>query len=433
MADEDTPLLEQQVIGLAMTGPRCLADTRPIRAAWFSDVRCAEVWQVIQRLDSDGTPVDVQTVIGNRGDMSEAVRRQVTDMWLFDCYAAAPPDRNAEAYTEQMRERYGRRVVWDALMRGRQLIEGNASIRETRLEVMSALEAADVGSVNLVESADAARGAVEAMFQPSRYMSTPWTGINNVIRGWRPGGLYIIGARPSVGKSLVVQKTALELAKRGNVILETFEMSATEVATRLISSLTGIHLSRLSGARADGTTTLSDRDKTLIYEARDYLGSLPLRYGDRAATTLDVREHARDTSMRGPIAGIIVDYLGLMTSVGRVESRVQEVSRFTRELKRLAMEFDCPVIVACQLNRESARDGTRPPSLTDLRESGSIEQDADVVILLSEDKPSADTKKEDVGINADIAKNRQGPRRTIPLVRLGGTATIQDDPSRSIE
>lgn len=433
MNDQDIPLLERQVIGLAMAGPRCLADTRPVRAAWFSDVRCAEVWQVIQRLDADGTPVDVQTVAGNRGLMSEAVRRQITDLWLLGCYSSAPPDRNAEAYTQQMRERYGRRIVWDALARGRQLIEGNASIRETRLEVLNALESADIGNSELTSAPEATARALDAIASPSRYAPTPWRLINSVIRGWRPGGLYVIGARPSVGKSLLVQRTALELAEHGPVVFETLEMSASEVMTRLLSSETGIHLSRLSGARPDGTTTLSGADWDNLHDAADRINHLPLRFGDRAATTLDIREHARDTQSQGaPLAGIIVDYLGLLSSAGRVESRQQEISKFTRELKRMAMEFDCPVIVACQLNRESAKDSGRAPTLTDLRESGSIEQDADVVILMSEVKASADTQGEDIAINADIAKNRQGPRRTVALVRRGGTATIEDDTTRSI-
>lgn len=434
VSDLDTPILEQQVIGIAMSSARGLQDTRRVRAEWFQDPRCSATWQVIQALDAQGKPADVQAVIGARGQMPDLIRPQVTDLWLLDCYGANPGTYLADSHVNQLRERYGRRVVWDALTRGQQLISGNAGIRETRLEVMQALEAADVGNVNLTSARAAVDQAIQAMSEPSRLTPTPWKGINTVIRGWRPGGLYVLGARPSVGKSLIVQKSALELAAAGPVIFETMEMTASEVMTRLISSETGIHLSRLSGARADGTTTLSDRDWGNIRQAGDYIASLPLRFGDRSVTTLDIREHARDTqATAGHLAGIVVDYLGILKSVGRVESRVQEISRWTRELKAMAMEFDCPVIVASQLNRESARDMGRKPTLTDLRESGSIEQDADVVILLSEERASADTKGEDVCINADIAKNRQGPRRAVALVRRGGTATIEDDPTREIQ
>lgn len=103
---------------------------------------------------------------------------------------------------------------------------------------------------------------------------------------------------------------------------------------------------------------------------------------------------------------------------------------FTRHLKLLAKEFDCPVIIASQLNRDGVRDG-QDPTLNALRESGSIEQDADVVVLVSEDKDAM--PGEDVPINAVVAKNRQGPVRKFPLVRHGHTATIADDYSRSMQ
>lgn len=425
------PNIERQILGLAMNGPRDLADVRKVKPEWFTDPRCKAVWEVIQRLDADNQPVDAQILAGQTADIEPMLRRQIDPVWLFDCWHQAPSGGLGEAYAQDLQERYWRRATADVLTRSHQLLEGGTNIREVRLEAMSGLELIDMNSATTPALPEIVAGNLEAYASVTRYVPTPWKGLNKIIRGWRPGGLYVIGARPGVGKSLILQQAAMSLATTGTVLFETLEMSSSEVVTRIISNMSGVNLKYLNGLRPDGTGGPNDHEWSRLREVSTYVQQLPLVIRDKGSTTpLDIREHAREAQVDGNLAGVIVDYLQLMSSGQRVESRQQEISMFTRHLKLLAKEFDCPVIIASQLNRDGVRDG-QDPTLNALRESGSIEQDADVVVLVSEDKDAM--PGEDVPINAVVAKNRQGPVRKFPLVRHGHTATIADDYSRSMQ
>ena len=428
--EKTPPNIERQILGLAMNGPRDLADVRKVKPEWFTDPRCKAVWEVVQRLDADGQPIDAQLLAGQLGDIEPMIRRQIDPIWLFDSWHQAPSGGVGEAYAQDLQERYWRRATADTLTRAHQLLEGGTNIREVRLEAMEGLERIDMDSVTAPSIGELVAGNLEAYQAVTRFIPTPWKGLNKIIRGWRPGGLYVIGARPGVGKSLILQQAAMSLAQSGGTVLfETLEMSASEVVTRIISNMSGVGLKYLNGLRPDGTGGPNEHEWARLRETSEHVRQLPLVIRDKGSTTpLDVREHARDAQTDGRLAGVIVDYLQLMSSGQRIESRQQEISMFTRHLKLLAKEFDCPVIVASQLNRDGVKDG-QEPTLNALRESGSIEQDADVVVLVAEDKDAL--PGDDVPINATVAKNRQGPIRRFPLVRHGGTATITDDYSRT--
>lgn len=433
----DAPDLERQVVGIALQSPRDLADLHAVRAHWFRDPRCRETWRVIEHMRDEATPVDPQTVIGNAGLMDELTRPKVDLIWLFDCYQSAPAGHLGETYADQLRERHQRQQVADAVVRAQQMLDGHASVREVRLETLQALQAVEDGASTILTGETVAEEMLDSLDRVEAFTPTPWKGINRGLRGWRPGALYIVGARPGVGKSLMLQAAALNLARHGPVLMETIEMRPTEVMTRLASQVSGIPLSHLQGRRPDNTTALSDAEWKTLGDATAYIAGLGLVFGDRGVTTpLDVREHAREAAQGEPLAGIVVDYLQLMSSGRRVESRAQEVSGFTRQLKLMAQEFNCPVIVASQLNRESLQGGGKP-TLAALRESGSIEQDADAVILLHEipqsTSQSGDMRSDEVALDAILAKNRQGRCGVAPLLRDGKHARIVDDPSRSME
>jgi replicative DNA helicase len=431
----EAPDIERQVVGIAFQSPRDLADLHAVRAEWFRDPRCRETWRVIQHLSGEGEPVDPQTVMGNAGLMDELTRPTVNLIWLFDCYQSAPVGHLGETYAAQLHERHQRQQVGDTLSRAWQLLQGNASVREVRLEALQGLQAVDDNNPTILTGETVAEQMIDQLDEATPYVPTPWRGLNRGLRGWRPGGLYIVGARPGVGKSLMLQASALDLARRGPVLLETIEMRPTEVMTRLVSQVSGVPLGKLQGRREDGTSPLSPADWQTVSEAAAYIAGLGLRFGDRGVTTpLDVREHAREAAQGGPLAGIVVDYLQLMSSGRRVESRAQEVSGFTRDLKLMAQEFDCPVIVASQLNRESTK-GSGRPDLAALRESGSIEQDADAVILLHQliDADDSGVLPDEVPIDAILAKNRQGRTGTIPMFRDGRHARLIDDDTRKAQ
>lgn len=421
--------LDRQIVGLALSGPRNLADVRTVRAEWFDDPLAGEVWKIVQRLDSEGSPVDPQLIMGRKPEMDELQRSHLDLLWLFDCKQAAPNGFVGELYAARLKERYWRRVLSGTLARSMQLLQGDADIRQVRLEVMATLDKLDLHAANEPSFDDILASTMETFGQVTPYAPTPWSGLNDVIRGWRPGGLYVIGARPGVGKSLVLMQAAMGILDRGAVLFESLEMSGQEVMTRIIANESGVPLGRLKGKREDGTGGPSAEDWRRLREVSASLRGLPLVIRGRGVhTPLDVREHARDVRAGKPLAGIIVDYLQIMSGGSRrTDNRATEIAEYTRQLKLMAMEFDCPVIVASQLNRESVKDG-KMPTLSALRESGSIEQDADVVLLLNTAEADQQINPNgDVPIQAVVAKNRQGPLAQFDLIRSGKHAMIYDN------
>lgn len=426
--------LERGAIGIALQGARDLRDMHMVKPEWFTNPVHAGVWRIIQTLEGDGQQVDPLIVAGNVQYADELVRKQITGEFLASCLIEAPFGHLGETYGRRLREAHDRHTTSQALVRAQQMLEGGASTRDVRLEAMQGLQAVTDEEAALVGLHQSVGETLLSFDEVTPYVPTPWKQINKSIRGWRPGGFYVVGARPAVGKSLVLQAAALDLARRGPVILETMEMSHREVTTRLLSTMTGISQNLLVGRRDDGTSALGPSEWDQLNQAGKQLAALPLAYGERTRTPSDIREHARAARARGPLQGIFVDYLQLMAGGGRTENRVQELTTFTRQLKQMAMEFECPVIVASQLNRNAANVG-RAPHVAELRDSGSIEQDADVVILLHAD-PSVTTpvvNGRDIGVPLDaiIGKNRQGPESVGQLRRFGTTATIADDPNRS--
>lgn len=425
--------LEKNLLGIAFQGERDRRDLAGIRQEWFANPVHAGVWQIIETLDAQGDLIDPLIVANSVEHAPEQVRKHITAHYLTECMIGAPYGHLGSTYKRRLREAHDRHVTSQALTRAQQLLEGGASTREVRLEAMAGLQAVTDMEATLVGLRDSVADTIKSFDEITPYVPTPWRELNKAIRGWRPGGLYTIGARPGVGKSLMLQAAALHLAERGPVILETMEMSHREVTTRLISTSTGIGLDKLVGRREDGTSALSPADWEQINKARQHLETLPLAYGERTRTPADVREHARAARARGHLQGIFVDYLQLMAGNGRVENRVQELTKFTRELKQIAMEFDCPVILASQLNRNAANEH-RPPQKSELRDSGSIEQDSDVVILLHADPnivaPVVNGRDLGVALDLIVDKNRQGPEMVGKTRRFGTTATITDDPHR---
>ena len=425
--------LERAVLGLAMTSQRDRSDLQGTKLEWFTHPTNANTWRIIQALDADGQAVDELTITGNLHYADEMSRRNITVTDLAAMRVEAPVGHVGSTYKRRLREAHDRNLTQAALTRAQQMLDGGESTRNVRLEALQGLHDATDEESLLTGLAASLDDTLASFDEVTPYIPTPWGEVNKAIRGWRPGGLYTIGARPGVGKSLMLQAAAVDLARHGQVVLETMEMSHREVTTRLVSTVTGIGLDKLVGRNPEGLSLLSPDDWETIRGAAKELRKLPLSYGERTRTPVDVREHARAARARGPLAGIFIDYLQLMDGGARIDSRVQELTRFTRQLKQIAMEFDCPVIIASQLNRNAANEH-RPPTKSELRDSGSIEQDSDVVLLLHADPRvvAPVVNGVDLGVPLDVIvdKNRQGPEMVGMLRRFGTTATISDNPGR---
>ena len=249
------------------------------------------------------------------------------------------------------------------------------------------------------------------------------------------------GSRRSAHAPMLASVTAacmptIVLPTPGPVAFSALEMQDREVAKRAISLMSGVDGRRLNGVRA-GRPGLSGEDKRRIERARDVIEPLPVSVDDSSAVSvLDVRAHARTLSRRGRLAGVVVDYLQLMEgSRGDRRPRHEIVAGFSRQLKVLAKEMNCPVIALSQLNRASEARDTGTPSLADLRESGAIEQDADAVLLLHIPTETVVEGGKNVKVPMNdrlvvtVAKNRHGPQGRVTLYRDGATAQVYDLPT----
>jgi len=243
--------------------------------------------------------------------------------------------------------------------------------------------------------------------------------------GFQPGNLVILAARPSMGKSALGLCIAANLGVRSStpVALFTLEMSKSEVTQRMMCSEAKVESQRLRTGR------LAPDDWPRLTAACDRLMKAPIYVDDSGSTTImELRSKARRLKSREPNLGlVIVDYLQLMTSGASAENRVQEVSQISRALKVLARELDVPIVAMSQLSRAVEQRHDKRPLLSDLRESGSLEQDSDLVFFVYRDEYYLGEESDQQGIaEVILAKHRNGPTGTVKLSFLRRYAKFAD-------
>ncbi len=240
-------------------------------------------------------------------------------------------------------------------------------------------------------------------------VATGFEGIDRLTGGFQKANLIVLAARPGMGKTSLALNIAQNVAVQGQMSVAIFslEMSARELGERMMCSS-----ARVSSHRVR-TGGLSGDDYAKLVQAAGELEKADIYIDDTAGLNMfELRAKARRLQAKQPLALVIVDYLQLMSGDTRAENRQQEVSNISRSMKQLARELEVPVIAVSQLNRSPEARADREPRLADLRESGAIEQDADMVMFSYED-PSDPSSKGVVKLK--IAKNRNGPTDTVRL------------------
>jgi replicative DNA helicase len=234
----------------------------------------------------------------------------------------------------------------------------------------------------------------------------PYADLMAMLPGLRPGQLVVVGARPGVGKSVVsldwARYAAIQL--KLPVLYVSLEMSNAEIMNRLIAAEARVDLGRINAH------ALTDDDRKRIAAAQGRIFDAPLVLDDSPHVTVGhIRARLRGMARTAPCRLLIIDYLALMTAP-KAESREREVAELSRALKLIAKEFEVPIIAAHQLNRESTKRADKRPALADLRESGAVEQDADIVILLHREDIHDRESPRAGEIDIAVEKNRNGPR-----------------------
>jgi replicative DNA helicase len=435
-SSERTPphdlLAEQSAIGGMLLSKDAVADViETVRANDFYIPKHEIIFDAILTLYSHGEPTDVIAVTDELTKTGQLGRAGGAE-YLHTLTGLVPTAANAGFYGGIVAEKAVLRRLVEA---GTRIVQmGYASegevvdlVNNAQAEIYGVTGGVDSEDfVPLTEAVTTAIDEIEAAKGRDGMMTGVPTGfaeLDELTNGLHPGQLVIVAARPALGKSTL----ALDFARAASIrydlpsIIFSLEMGRSEIAMRLLSAEAAVPL---QGMRKG---TIDSRDWTTIANTRGRINDAPLYIDDSPNMTLvEIRAKCRRLKQRAGLKMVIIDYLQLMTSGKRVESRQQEVSEFSRALKLLAKELQVPVVALSQLNRGPEQRQDKMPALSDLRESGSLEQDADVVILLH--RESAYEKDNPRAGEADfiVAKHRNGPTRTITVAFQGHFSRFQD-------
>lgn len=411
---------EQSVLGAMMLSPDAMADVVEILDPGdFYRSAHGTIYAALRGLFAHGEPIDTITAV-------EALRRQGAleqvggALYLRDLVDQVPTAAGAVHYA---------RIVSDAALR-RRLIGAAADIIDTAYagtdDADTIADTAEQRIYDVARREDKEETAIigdlvnQAMIdlesiqnRESAYTGIPtgFTDLDMLTSGLQEGNLVVIAARPGVGKSSLAMNIASNVAVAGEpVAVFSLEMSRTEIGMRLLCAEAHVPWDRIRNKR------VGPEDWTRVVAAGEKLHDAPLHIVDSGNVNIvDIRAKARRMrSSRQGLAMIIVDYLQLMTSPGarRPDNRQQEVAEISRSLKLLAKELSIPVVALSQLNRNPEARADKRPQLSDLRESGAIEQDSDVVIFIHRDDGDQERKREAELI---IAKHRNGPTGKVTL------------------
>ncbi|GAA3958219.1 replicative DNA helicase [Actinomadura viridis] len=283
---------------------------------------------------------------------------------------------------------------------------------------------ARVTGTDLCTIGDAVTARLEALENqaPVEFVEAPYTDLQMLLAGLRPGQLVIIGARPSVGKSVIGMDIARNAAIRlkYRTLFFSLEMQAAELADRVLAAEAQVTLDRIRD------NNLTDADWDRIAAKHDRILQAPLVVDDTPHCSLGrIRARLRGMSRTDPARLVIVDYMGLMEAP-KADSRERQVAELSRGLKLLAKEFEVPIVALSQLNRESTKRTDRRPAMSELRDSGAVEQDADIVILLHREDAYDKESPRAGEMDLLVEKNRNGATGTIVVVFQGHYSRAMD-------
>lgn len=434
-ADERTPpqdlAAEQCVLGAIMLSKDAIADVvESVREVDFYKPAHQMIYAAAIDLYGRNEPVDAVTVADHLAKRGELMRVGGAP-YLYTLTASVPIAANAAYYAQIVTEQAvlrrlveaGTRIVqygYAAEGEVDQIVDrAQAEIFDVTshksVEDYQPLENLMHGALEEIEAIDSRNGELVGV-------PTGFSELDDLTNGLHPGQMIIIAARPAMGKSTV----GLDFARSASIkhgltsAIFSLEMSSNEIIMRLLSAEAKVSLQRL---RSGG---LSGDDWNRLAAKQVELANAPLFIDDSPnLTMMEIRAKCRRLKQRHDLRLVVLDYLQLMSSGRKVESRQQEVSDFSRSIKLLAKELEVPVIAISQLNRGPEQRTDKRPMISDLRESGSLEQDADMVMLLHRED-AYDRESRPGEADFIIAKHRNGPTKDITVAFQGHYSRFVD-------
>jgi replicative DNA helicase len=423
---------EQSVLGAMLLSKDAIADVADIvRGLDFYRPAHEVIHDAIIDLYGRGEPADPVTVAAELGRRGELVRVGGAP-YLHTLSANVPIAANAGYYAEIVREKAILRRLVDA---GTRIAQWGYSGEGDVDDVVDRAQAEVYGVTDKRTSEDYAPlsdimegtlDEIEAISNRDGAMvgvPTGFVDLDELTNGLHPGQMIIVAARPAMGKSTLGLDIARSAAiKHGMAsVIFSLEMSRNEITMRLLSAEARIALNAMRNGH------MNDDDWSRLARKMGEVSSAPLFIDDSPnMTMMEIRAKARRLKQRHDLRMIVVDYLQLMQSGKRVESRQLEVSEFSRQLKLLAKELDVPVVAISQLNRGAEQRTDRRPMLSDLRESGSLEQDADMVVLIHREDAYERESTRPGEADLIVAKHRNGPTATVVVAFQGHYSRFVD-------
>ncbi|MFJ8360653.1 replicative DNA helicase [Streptomyces sp. NPDC093984] len=424
---------EQSVLGGMLLSKDAIADVVEIlKGHDFYRPAHETIYQAILDLYAKGEPADPITVaaeLTKRGEITKVGGAS----YLHTLVQTVPTAANAEYYAQIVHERAVLRRLVEAGTRITQMgyaADGDIDeiVNSAQAEIFAVTEQRTAEDyLPLSEIMEGALDEIEAIGSRSGEMTgvpTGFTDLDQLTNGLHPGQMIIIAARPAMGKSTLALDFARAAAIKHNLpsVIFSLEMGRNEIAMRLLSAEARVALHHMRSG------TMTDEDWTRLARRMPDVSAAPLYIDDSPnLSMMEIRAKCRRLKQRNDLKLVVIDYLQLMQSGSkRSESRQQEVSEMSRNLKLLAKELELPVIALSQLNRGPEQRTDKKPMVSDLRESGSIEQDADMVILLH--REDAYEKESPRAGEADIivGKHRNGPTATITVAFQGHYSRFVD-------
>jgi replicative DNA helicase len=385
------------------------------------------IFRNMLRLVEQNKPIDVLTI-------SEALREvneldQVGgDVYLFELANNTPSAANVSAYADIVRERS---ILRQLISAGHDIAEG--AFHAQGKSIVELLDAAErrvfsiseqgtrgEGPLNIKDYLTKTMDRIDTLFHsntPITGMPTGYHDLDNMTSGLQPSDLVIIAGRPSMGKTMLATNIAEHVAikSRAPVLIFSMEMPGEAIVMRLLSSLCRIDQLKIR------TGKLADEDWPRVSSTVSMLSDAPFFIDDTPGLSpAEMRARARRLAKeQGQLGLIVVDYLQLMQVPGNNENRTAEISEISRSLKGLAKELNVPVIAISQLNRGLEQRADKRPVMSDLRESGAIEQDADLIVFIYRDEVYNENSADKGTAEIIIAKQRNGPIGKVRLTFMG--------------
>ncbi|MCI7248466.1 MAG: replicative DNA helicase [Clostridiales bacterium] len=430
---------EKSVLGAAMLSEEALGDVaETVRPDDFYDKNHKEIFEAILDLNRKSLPVDVLTVseeLKKRGSLNMVGGRA----YVASLSSSTPTTSNAPEYARIVSEKAAiRRLIaaadgivdkgYDGGMAASQMIDF------AEREIFEISQSRQKGKYTHIQ--EALLSNLDAIDKASQMedgltgITTGFADLDAKTSGLQKSDLIILAARPAMGKTAFALSLARNAAVKGNasVMIFSMEMAKEQLSQRLLSMESKVELQKLKKGNLDR------RDWEDINIAMDVLSGTNIHIDDTAGISImEMKSKCRRLKAEKGLDLVVIDYLQLMNPEGKADSRTQEISVLSRNLKLLARELDCPVLVLSQLSRAPETRTDHRPMLSDLRESGSIEQDADIVIFLYRDEYYNKENTEKPGeCEVIVAKHRSGPTGTIDVSWIERYTQFKDKASGTL-